>query len=359
MVSALPQRRLAGTVRAAWSWWIGELLALVPGRLRRIGGLRGQQVLIVDGRQAELVYELAGRRDSLGYFNAAASRPTKTVSRARRRRQTVVRLAAEHGLRTSLSLPLAAADNLGQVIAFEIERRTPFRREDVYFTHRILERDAKTRKVAVELTVAPRAVVDDALRVAAGIGLSVVGVEIAASPTVPTPSPNLLPQIRPAGRRSAFRIVVAILVLAIVGLGAAVVLTPLMQAQALAEDLARRVAEAKRQADAALALQKEIGEAAIDAQFLVMRRRQMPTISELLRTLTHLLPDDTWLTELQITSTEVQLNGYSNSATALLSVLDDAAGFSGAAFRSSLTHDSKLDRELFDITAKLKPRSGK
>ena len=126
---------------------------------------------------------------------------------------------------------------------------------------------------------------------------------------------------------------------------------------AAADELAQRVAEAKRRAEASLKLQKEIQETTEAGQYLVSRKRQTTSVSELLNTLTQLLPDDTWLSELQITVGDVQLSGYAASATALLKLLDENAGFSNAAFRSSVTQDSKLGREQFDIAAKIKPRT--
>jgi general secretion pathway protein L len=352
----ISQLHLGSSIGAAWNWWLGELGALVPTGLRRwFGGMHGRHVLLVDASGGALVYETGGRREMLGRIDGPAG-VNLGASRRARGRPTVIRLQAESGLRTTLTLPLAAVANLTQVVGFEIERQTPFKPDDIYFAHRIATRDAKAKSLLVELTVAPRAVVDEALRLAETQGLRVAGVEVAGAGGSLVPSPNLLPERQRAAGQGPFRVILVLLVVATLGLAAAAAAIPLLRTQAAVTDLTQRVAEAKHRAEAGLKLQKDIEETRQDAQFLVARKRQTPSVSELLATLTRLMPDDTWLSELQITASEVQLSGYAVSATALLSLLDETAGFSNAAFRSSVTQDSKLNREQFDIVAKIKAR---
>jgi general secretion pathway protein L len=356
-MTMLSQIQLGSSFGAAWNWWLGELAALVPaGMRRRLGGLRGRHVLLIDGSGGELVYETGARRERLRRIETAVAR-RPDGRRERRGPQTVLRLPAEQGLRATLTLPIAAAANLRQVVGFEIERQTPFKPSDIYFTHRIVARNPKLKSLSVELSVAPRGIVEAALQLARAHGLDVTSVELAASGSALVPSPNLLPD----GQRSAvsrpYRIGLALLAGSTLALAIAVAAIPLLRSEAAADELAQRVAEAKHRAEASLKLQKDIQETTDAGQYLVARKRQTTSVSELLNTLTQLLPDDTWLSELQITAGDVQLSGYAASATALLKRLDENAGFSNAAFRSSVTQDSKLRREQFDIAAKIKPRT--
>ena len=197
-MTMLSQLQLGSSLGAAWSWWLGELAALVPaGMRRRLGGLRGRHVLLIDGSGGELVYETGARRELLRRIETAAPRRSDG-RRESRGPQTVLRLPAEQGLRTTLTLPLAAAANLRQVVGFEIERQTPFKPSDIYFAHRIVARDAKLKTLSVELSVAPRAIVEAALQLARTRGLDVTCIELAASGSALAPSPNLLPD----GQRS-------------------------------------------------------------------------------------------------------------------------------------------------------------
>ena len=83
------------------------------------------------------------------------------------------------GLRKALDLPLAAEDDLDQLLRFEMDRLTPFRAEDVVFAQRVLERDPERQRMTVELQVAPRAVVEQALAMAAACKVRPTRVELA------------------------------------------------------------------------------------------------------------------------------------------------------------------------------------
>jgi general secretion pathway protein L len=79
-------------------------------------------------------------------------------------------------------------------------------------------------------------------------------------------------------------------------------------------------------------------------------------VTELLDALTRLAPDDAWLTELQITGSDIRLTGAASSATALLGLIEQSVSFRNAAFRSPVVQDSRLGRERFDLGAQIAPR---
>jgi general secretion pathway protein L len=62
------------------------------------------------------------------------------------------------------TLPLAALENLRQVCAFELDRQTPFKLDQVYFDSRVIRRDVATKQANVELVVLTRAVLDTAVQ---------------------------------------------------------------------------------------------------------------------------------------------------------------------------------------------------
>ena len=74
--------------------------------------------------------------------------------------------------------------------------------------------------------------------------------------------------------------------------------------------------------------------------------------------LTHLLPDDTWLTELELSRTEMQVTGYAASASTVLGLLDQSRRFGNASFRSPVMQDQHINREQFNISARITPESG-
>ncbi len=78
-----------------------------------------------------------------------------------------------------------------------------------------------------------------------------------------------------------------------------------------------------------------------------------PLMLETLKEITRLLPDNTWLTRLKVTEREVFLEGYSESATGLISVLESSGLLKNASFTSPTIKDRRLNKERFRIKAEL------
>ncbi|HLP66341.1 MAG TPA: PilN domain-containing protein [Rhizobium sp.] len=66
--------------------------------------------------------------------------------------------------------------------------------------------------------------------------------------------------------------------------------------------------------------------------------------------LTHVLPDGTFLTDIEIAGAAVNIAGYSNSASALIGLLQDSGRFSNVRFSSSVTRAVGFEGERFSIS---------
>jgi general secretion pathway protein L len=73
----------------------------------------------------------------------------------------------------------------------------------------------------------------------------------------------------------------------------------------------------------------------------------------LLAQLTKLLPDDTWLQQLQISEDTVEIYGSSNRAADLVPPLENSPYFTQVEFTSPITRDNK-NKEVFRIRMRLK-----
>jgi general secretion pathway protein L len=361
------QARIDSGLRTALRWWLDELVGIVPEEWRRrIAGLRSRLLLVIDDHGAYLATENGDRRETLGRVDVQAGQAESVrrlladVPQAGRSAtpDVVVCLPAGRALRTSVTLPLAAERNLEAVVGFEFERLVPFKRDEVYYAYEIASRNKAARNLTVGLTVIPRVEVEELLRLAQRLDIHVAGLEIAGEKPPFTASPILLhdrhrPATHPRARIAIIGLTVIAACLVIAGIA-----IPFFQANRTLDQLSAQVADAKRAAEASLNLQKQIDAEIQDQQALITKRRQSPTVTELLDIVTKLTPDDTWLTELQLTGNEIHLIGASASATALLGLVDQSPNFRNAAFRSSITQDSKIERERFDIAAKVAPREG-
>ncbi len=355
------QARLEAWLVEAWRWWIDELTACVPPGLRqRVAGNRGRFLLMVDAQGDNLVEETRDGRRTLGRIDVDAPGDPEIASRlpnARRgaRKPIVIRLDARHALRTTASLPLAAERNLAQVIGFEFERLVPFKQSEVHFAYRVTARDKAAQTIGVELTIVPHAELAEIVGVLPGLGFEATEIEVAG------PAPGALTTIAIAGEnrsergRSGRRINLGLGAIAIL-LAIACAAIPLWRESAMIARLNAQIANARGQAEAGAALQKQIETQRRDQGFLKDRKNARLTVTELLATLTRLLPDDTYLTELDVKGDHVRLVGVTASATALLASIAKSPDFRDASFESSITHDATANRERFDIGAHIAKR---
>jgi type II secretory pathway pseudopilin PulG len=176
-------------------------------------------------------------------------------------------------------------------------------------------------------------------------------------------APNLLPVAdRPEAtgwrRRELWAPAGLILVLALVAIA-----VPLWQKRSHAVALGQLVQQARLQANASDALRQQLEQLAGDYNFALQRKYAFPSTMQVLDDLTRLLPDDTWLTQLEVKTLpkskephrDIVLRGESSNAGRLVSLLEESKLFEQAAPRSPTTKIQPGPGEIFDLGAQLKP----
>jgi general secretion pathway protein L len=334
---------------------------MLPVRLReRLAANDRRLVVLVEDSRALLLLETGEAAQHLGTVDFGPGEDRSAAVHDILRRHglasaldrgalaAVLRLPADKALRPAITLPLAAEVNLHEVICYELDRHTPFTTEQVYLSARVASRDPTARRLEADVTVVPRPVVDRAIADAKRLGLAVDRVDVAGVGTQP-PSGNVLPAARlTAGRRQASRANAALAIAA--GLLAAVaVYVPLARMEREAAALEQHFAAIR----AAVSLQRQVADARRQRLFIVDRKRAAAPVSVVLLELTRILPDDTWLTELQIQGDEVQIGGTARSAAALIGLLEQSHEFTGTTFRTPVTQDPVSGRESFYIVARI------
>jgi general secretion pathway protein L len=348
---------IRNSIAAFFGWWLMELGGLLPRHFRQAGrrGRRGL-VLALGPDDSTVMEPTAEGERVLGSVAREApdhdQRLRALLARARRRgRPATVRLAANLGLRKVLDLPLAARDDLEQLLRFEMDRLTPFKADEVYFAQRILATDAAARRISVELHVAPKRVVDEALATARRLGLGTVRVELAAGDAPVANSLNLLRSETGAGARESR--LSRTLVLVAVALAVIAVVIPLRRQQATLADLETRVASARAEAEESMALRERLEQLARSAQFLIAEKTGRPMVTEVLAELTRLVPDQAHIIQLELRDGTVQLHGYATAASELIGLLDQSQLFKTPQFRSPVTQDPRSGFERFHLSVEI------
>ena len=351
--------------RRFFRWWFGELAAVIPRRLRERLQPTAEMLVVLCGEHDALLFFQNGRAlKQLGRIEGGP--PPRPAQRLRALLEThglvgaarggrlgaCLRIPAERAVRTIAELPLAAEENLDEVLSFELDRHTPFPAERAAFSSRVVRRDPEARRLKVELTVVPTTTIEQVMRLAHDLDIEPDRIDVAEPVTNLSSSQNLLPATAKASRLGAHRLTYALGAIAACLVVVAVYL-PIDAAQHNAAIAAQEFAKVKVSTEAAAKLQKEIDSLRAEDGFLIDRKHKMPTISQLLFETTRILPDDSWLVDWQLISGEIQLTGYARSASALVEHLEQSHIFHGTTFRSPVTLDAGTGRERFTIATQV------
>jgi general secretion pathway protein L len=371
----LPAGKGAGAwtprAKAFWRWWAGELREMLPQRLRALAGMNNEGPVIAFEADDLVLLEIRATgaaeaaRTSLRALDPEGCRVALRNLLARSAEAALpirLCLAPSEVLSRRISLPLATQEDLGAVLGFEMDRITPFRAAEVYFDHRVAARDAAAGKIEVDVVAAPRAAVDSRLARLREWGGAVRSVVVRSDLARPAPHFDLLPdEDRRSGGVSPYRNALRALAVAALLLLAVALILPIWQARESVIAMMPMVAKAKVEAEATDKIARELDRLVADYNFVLARRHSAPPVLAYLEELSRVLPDNTWVQQLDIKalakSHEVTIVGESASASKLIEVLEQAKGVQNASPRGSITRGSVPGVERFSITAEAKNRA--
>jgi len=348
--------RLAPGAGGFFAWWGGALASWLPASWRALFGLARDRLLLSrDGDSLQLrVQTLDGLRD-LGRVPWHADDGDDPLSRlltpsvAELPRWGLLPAAA--GLRRRVLLPAAAADRLRDVLAFEIDRQTPFAADAVYFDARVLERRSDGQ-IQAELVAVPKAALDAML---AGLGTpatTLAGVDMVDEAGKPL-QVNLLPTQRrqraadPSRRWNWILAAAALLALA-VGMWQ-VLDNRRAAADAFEREVAARADDARRVAQQ----RQQLLDLVEGAAFLERARAGRPTAIAVIDELSRRLPDGAHLEKMSMEGGQLQLIGFSSEAPQLVQRLENSKLWRSPALAGAVQPDPRSGRDRFTITAEL------
>ena len=363
-------------------WWASELAPLVPApargamarrRLRPVVAFEGDVATIWRPamRDGGVTMQRAGEIPLAGDAAAVAAAGRGAVASLARvayggvTGTPRVRIAIPRSsvLRRTLTLPGAVEESLRQAVGYDLDRLTPFKSDELYYDAVVASRDAARGTIAVDFAAVRRPVVDAAMAHVAAWGADVSGVT-PDDPSSATPSRlNLVPdeaRVAPAPwKRWQFWVPLA----GLAAVAAVAVVLPVWQKRDYAIALINRANAAHEQAAVSERLRTELERAASDYNFALERKYAYPPVVRVLDTVTRAMPDDTWLTQLEIRTLpkgrerdrEIVMRGESANAGRLIPVLEETGMITQVAPRSPTTKIQPGPGEVFDLGAQLKP----
>ncbi len=347
-------------------WWRRELGLLVPEKVKRLVTDKQGFIIITpelsrlhfsveDDGERRFLTSLERTEGSAAMFQQRVAQDESLAKAA-----VILRLPVGMGLVRELSFPVAAKENLQQVIAYELDRYTPFKADQVYFAVRPSEGPQEPGLIKVSLVLTPRESLDALYEDVRAIGLLPVFADYEGVPNLLQSSRNrynLLPEkYRQKTPQIPFIIHTSLMVLAC-WLFIGVLVLPVWFQYQTVEALTERVKGIEKEAKKIKLMQGKVDEAINETQKLLDEKTDMPMMVAVLDALSSLMKDDTSLDYLQFSDGHLQIQGQSPSASTLIGVLEASELFNNARFVSPVTQDNVSKLERFQITVDISKKS--
>jgi general secretion pathway protein L len=342
---------LLGRLRSFWRWWSGELTELLPEDLQKAIEQR-QQKLYVEVDSDKLLLSLGNhvaQREVLRLAPDAANADDEDIPREVQ--QTILLLPDDRVLTRRISLPAAAEENLREVLGFEMDLHTPFEASEVYYDYTVVGRDSTRQQVTVDLVYAPRDAVDALVDGASNLGMKTDIVTCRRRDNSNLQPVNLLPlERRRAKRFDVKRLNLALTALLAVLLVAAITI-PIVQKNRALEALEAQVQAAATDARQGAELRQGLEKMAEASQFLVEKKASDVMIVEAIDEISRILPDHTWTARLDLSGTELQIQGQSEASSSLIRIIESSPWFENVRFASPVVQIAGTDNDRVHIVA--------
>ncbi|WP_342655621.1 type II secretion system protein GspL [Pseudomonas sp. F3-2] len=308
-----------------WHAWLSELQAMMPAaaRARMLPPVRER---LIDWPLAGQVH--AGDDERL-----------------------ILVLPASMTLVQTLSLPTAALRDLHNVIGFELDKYTPYPRDQLQYVARVTGKQGALMHVLLVAILRER--LQPALDAckAQGLALQCVDGRDARGERLGV---DLLPAGQKPPRLGRARLPGYLALLCGALLIGCMVLW-LDARTAVVEAMQQTVDEQRQQLQQVQNLRRELINTQGAARYLARQKAAQPTLSSVLVDLTGCLGADTWVEQLEITEGgAVSLSGQSARASALITRMRDCKTLSDAQFQGIIQPDAQTGKERFSLRAQLR-----
>ncbi len=343
------QRQLVGF----WAWWTHQLADLLPDRVRSVIAERSQKLFLeTDGEQ--LLLSL-GTEEAQQVIRRVLLRATEPGSEdlPREVQQTILLMPGDKVLVKRLCLPLAAEENLREVLGFEMDLHTPFAAADVYYDFAIIARDTRKQELTLDLVYSPKREVDALLRGISALDLHAEVVTCRRMGSDKLQPVNLLPPERRRARRvDVRRLNLALSALLIVLLAAAVTI-PIVQKSRAITAVEERIQAAALVANEGARLRQDLQKMADASRFLVEKKDAEIMAVQLIDEVSRILPDHTWVARLDLSDSQLELQGQSTASASLIAIIEASTYFENVAFRSPVVQVAGTEADRFHLSAEV------
>jgi len=347
-------------------WWKRELDFLMPEKIKQIVN-NDQGVVVITHNDSQLI---------LSYCTEDTEELLLTIDRTEKsfnvqslyekderlaKAEVLVRLSGQDAIQKELSLPAAAKENLEQVVAYELDKYTPFKPDQVYFALKKMEGANEAGQIRVMMILTTRELLDGLYEDIKLLGFAPVYIDYEGSPNNLDDLEDgytLLPESLGQKKANIPRLVHGALITLTCVLFLLVLAMPVFFEYKSVNELALKASALEKDAKKVKAMQASIDAVIDETNQLIKEKTASPDLVNMLNNLSTLLKDDTTLSYIQYSEGHLQIQGESPAASSLLAVLEDSELFANARFASPVTQDRVTSSERFQITVDLVKNRG-
>lgn len=352
-----------------WHWWINELNSLIPSWFRLLFFTHRQALLFIRytnfqvdfyGIEAGIEKKLAhfylhneGKIQCQAFFEAHSNWQSA---------KKVLLLNSHQVLRRNLSLPIAAQENLNQVIAYELDRYTPLNAKQAYYSVHLLGKNKENNQIYVDLTCITKQKLNYFFDefMTWGLPIDIIcydyGLENLKSESQ-AQHHNLLSKDLHPTRGNNPEIFARILGIVFLFLCTVSLIFPFWSLNHRLSALEQQIADAQKKAGQVEQLKSEANLALELANTVNHLKLQTPSITIILKELTKRLPDNTWLKSFDLSENKLRLEGLSKSSSELIGLLEASPYFEQTSFVSPVIQDSRAGMDLFTLETRIEPHT--
>lgn len=338
-----------------FSWWGRQLLSFAPDRIKNTPFFPVRPVIHAVWQENALLVQLMRRNVTtvLGTLSGDVIQDRTTaiacdeaLSGATQQYKLILRLPSGLFLNRNIILPLATEHDLASVLHYEMDRLTPFSAEEIYYSHRVVRRDAALNQIELTLSVVPRKPLAPIME-----RLSVLGRTVQALENSGRSYRIQLGNASPFWRRIGWKRAVAggfsLLVIP------ALILALFWQQSTRLAALDARITMLRPTTMEASTLRNIIEDQQDNEHLLHDARLRYGNSIAILAALTKAVPDSGFLTDLSLRQGQILISGQAVEPTALIQTLASLPLFHNPAFIAPITRLSGQSGSLFSIRAEL------
>jgi len=351
---------LLQSTRAIFDAWTGTVAATVVAGFDRMVSPR--LVRLVENDQGAFALDAAGRGENLpaeiafrdGQFAAPHLAQLFRGSRV----EIVLRPA--RFLFRPLELPARASDFLDGIVRAQIDRLTPWSASEAVFGCGAPS-PSGNETITTLIAAAPRKLAMGYVEAVSGFHPSAVAIcaDASGQDQGQGPSQSRIKVFEQKSRGAIDRVRLSRMLQVLLGAAAVVAIVAAVLASYLADSLSARESEVERQINQRRAALRTGIDGGERSPLALLERRKYDNAASVivLESLSRVLPDHTYVTELHLAGGKIQIAGITHDAPSLIPLIEQSQHFTRATFYAPTTRSSSDPGERFHIEAQVEPRN--